>query len=506
MGWKVRSKKVLIDPSKKECLYELNLEQLIQVIEAYQLKLKQAVQVNKDLAEENEDLRNQLGIKGSQILTLNEKVVLIQHELFGVSSERRKKEILAGEKTQKLGPKIQMPSLRYQALDLVESRFDFKEAPSCPCCSHGMEKMNQVEQSEEVDLIPKKFFVRRILREKYRCSYCHGSILTAPGPGKLVEGGSYSIPFALDVAEQKYLHHLPIERIKKQYQNLGLQEIEGPTLIEQTHHVADRMRKVARAIRGEILESSVLHADETTWRMLEGHPKRSWFLWCFGSAAGIYYRPAVDRSGDNAERFLKEARSKFLMVDGYSGYSSAKREVNSSIQLVHCWAHVRRKLIDAERVDHRATQAIQWIDELFKIDRYAQSYEDRQTARETRGRPVIHKIREWANQQTYLPSSTLGKAIEYMVKYWEGLILFLDYPEVPLDNNFAERAMRGAVLGRKNFYGNHSPRGADTSAVLYTIIETCKLLKINPHKYMHYVITTENENKLPMTPLQYSRQ
>jgi len=508
MGHRKSSRDVLVFTQEKEVLQSLDPNELVQIIQAFQKTLNQAIATNKKLAAENEELRNQLGIKGTQILLLSEKLVLIRHELFGASSERRKKDLQSEshDDTIPRSPtqKLQKPSIRYQMLDLVESHFDFQDVPTCSCCSHVMEKMNQVEQSEEVDVIPKKFFVRRILREKYRCTHCHGSIQTAPGPGKIVKGGSYSINFALDIVEQKYVHHLPIERIKKQYQKLGLEGIEGPTLIEQTHHVADKLRRVARAILAEILESPVLHADETTWRMLEGHPKKSWFLWSFGSQAGVYYRPSENRASENAERFLKESRSKFLMVDGYSGYLSAKRNTHSDIILVHCWAHVRRKFLEAEKTDRRASTVIPLINELFKIERYAGDLENRRLARLEKSKPIIVQIKTWVNQQNYLPKLALGQAIEYLIKHWAGLTEFLVHPEIPLDNNFAERSLRGSVLGRKNFYGNHSPRGADTTAILYTVVESCKLHSLNPHAYMQYVITTENENKIPLTPRQYA--
>jgi transposase len=495
-----------VDP--KDLLETLSRDELLKFAKFYQAGLQSAVITNQKLIKENKDLRTRLGVSGEQSLLLNEKLTLIRHELYGASSERRRIEIKAGEESNSepllKAKKVQKPSLRYESLDLVESKFTLEPKPTCECCNHVMESMNQFEESEELDVIPKKFFIRKILREKYRCKSCHGSIVTAPGPEKLIKGGSYSTGVAIDIAEQKYAHHMPIERIKKQYQDLGLKEIEAKTLIEQTHHLAEKLRKVSRAIRSEVVGSNVLHADETPWRMLEGHAKKSWYLWAFGSSIGVYYEANSSRSSEGAERILKDSSAEFLMVDGYTGYKKAHREVQAKHLIAHCWAHARRKFIEAEKNDPRALVAIELIGKLYALQRVELTLPERLNQRKTESASVIGELRNWANEQNYLPKSSIGKAIEYLIKYWRGLTLFLNHAEVPLDNNFAERSLRGAVLGRKNFYGNHSERGAETSMIFYTVIETCKINHVPPGEYLRYVIQSLNNSKIPKTPYQYS--
>ena len=187
------------------------------------------------------------------------------------------------------------------------------------------------------------------------------------------------------------------------------------------------------------------------------------------------------------------------MTDGYTAYQSLEKS-SPNLKLAHCWAHVRRKFLEAADFNAELSeQAVGLIDALFKIEREVpragpdatdeekqKLLELRHRLRQEKSKPLIKELLEWAGKHdgAVLPRSKLGKAITYMLKLWKGLTLFLDDPHIPLDNNAAERALRGVVVGRKNHYGSKSKRGTEVAALFYTLFETAKLSGIDPRAYV----------------------
>ena len=187
------------------------------------------------------------------------------------------------------------------------------------------------------------------------------------------------------------------------------------------------------------------------------------------------------------------------MSDGYAVYQSLARG-SPEITPVHCWAHVRRTFIEAESsYPHECRTAIDLIGELYEIERqvprlprtaqaeaHTEALDLRTRLRAERSKAIIARLRDWAyaTKPATLPESSLGKAIDYMLSLWSGLTRFLADPRIPVDNNSAEPALRGVVVGRKNHYGSHSKRGAEMAAICYTLFETAKLAGVDPHRYV----------------------
>ena len=452
------------------------------------------------------ELRTKYGEEGQERLFLKEQYLIIRNEVFGASSERRKKDTEVQQSKQKKTPKskVQLPSLRYPKLDLKVSRLDYESPPSCRACHGEMGKMEQVESCEYIEVITRQFYIKRQEREKYRCPKCHGDIQTTPAPPRLVEGGHFSNDFAIEVSVGKYVDHLPIERQKEQMNRQGLVGVKGNSLIEQTHHLADLLRPVYRELGREVKASKVLQADESPWKMLEGHPRKNWYLWGFLNNHSIFFQAKDSRSQEVANKILSESSAKYLMVDGYTAYHRPSKK--SGISICHCWAHARRKFIQAEPSYPEAQEMINLIGELYAVEREAQDKEELFRLRQTKSKEIIDKIRQWIYESHSLPKSSIGKANNYLMKYWEGLTRFLEDADIPLDNNLAERSLRGPVLGRKNAYGSHSQKGAETSAILYSICESCKLNGLDPYKYLQYAVKTKLEGSKPPTPYQYRLQ
>jgi len=190
------------------------------------------------------------------------------------------------------------------------------------------------------------------------------------------------------------------------------------------------------------------------------------------------------------------------------GYSQSELKESRKIKVSYCWAHVRRKFHDIQsNYPKESREILELIDQLFAIERKANDWEGLKRLRQEESHPLIDIIYKWLIEKKtmHLPGSGFTKAIKYAMKLWNGLTLFLDDIRVPLSNNDVERAIRHGVMGRKNFYGSKTINGADVTATLYTIIESCKRVELSPKKYMRYVISKNHRSEEPLTPLEYAK-
>ena len=190
-----------------------------------------------------------------------------------------------------------------------------------------------------------------------------------------------------------------------------------------------------------------------------------------------------------------------IVCDGYDAYPAAARR-RPGLVLAFCWAHARRKYADiAEFFPKDTEQILKLINELFAVERECGSGDSdeelaqRRRLREEKSRPLVAKIKAWAEEVRTLPESSLAKAIQYMANHWSGLCRFLDDPRIPLSNNITERANRGPVLGRKNHYGSRSVRGTEVAAQLYTILETTKLAGVDPTAFVELAVEAVQDGR-----------
>lgn len=441
-------------------------------------------------------------------LAIKDALLIIKRKLFGKSSERRPSSLSirqSQKKAKKNGPRTTLPSLRHSDIPLVEEEIEYETLPHCKLCNTELEKMNLTEDSEMISVTEKTYFIKRQKRHKYKCRKCHGDIKTAPVPLRIKPGSLYSDEIAIDVAVSKYADHLPVERYVKIAERGGLKNIHPKTLIDQTHYLADTLQPVYEGIKEEVQSSSVLYADETPWKMLEGDDTQRWFLWGFFTPHSSFYEAHNTRAAYVAGNFLNNCKASHLLTDAYSGYAKSVR--GTSIKNAYCWAHVRRRFIEAEPNWPLSTEAITLIGELYEVERHIRGKppEEVLKTRKEKSEKIIKEIRNYLYKINPLPKSSLGKARKYTLDYWEGLTEFLINPYIPIDNNLAERALRGPVVGRKNYYGNHSKRGALTTQVLYSIIESCKLNNVEPQKYLRSTVFTLLNRNTAFTPKEYSR-
>lgn len=417
---------------------------------------------------------------------LRELLARREHALFGQSSEKRPR---SAESASPASPPAEGHGPHSQPrLPEIELRHELPESErECPQCGGQMSPLgDQCEEAEEITVVERQFVLVKHQRCKYRCR-CNASVVTAPGPRKLIPGGRYSPEFAVAVAIDKYLDHLPLERQARRMEREGL-TIGSQALWDQIDALARHLKPTYEAIGAQVLSAPLVQADETHWRLMDSEGSSRWWVWCLTSGEAVIYRLCSSRSG-KAARTLLSGYCGTVISDGYGVYDSLARD-GPGFSLAHCWAHVRRKFVEIEANYPRACgEILDRIGELYAIEREAsggapETAERRAQLRRERSQPVVQQIRRWAESQGALPKSGLGRAIEYMLGLWKGLTLFLDDPTIPLDTNGVERALRGVVVGRKNHYGSRSRRGTEVAALFYTLCESAKLAGVEPQSYL----------------------
>jgi transposase len=463
---------------------------------------------------ENYELRK-LSVTDEQLRLLMVEQLESQREAeYGASSERYKRPQKKDEPKTPPKPRVKKPSERYPNIPVREERIAQDPAPSCPCCGKGMSDSGMTEDSEQLTVIPKKYEILKQMRVKYRCS-CQGAVLTAPALPRIIPGSTYSDEMILDVVLSKYCDLIPIERYVAMAGRGGLKDLPPQSLIEVTHGAADFFSPAYLRIKYGVLAHRVLNADKTPHRMLEGSDKKSWFLWGFSTPEHCFLECHDTRSGEVASEVLLKSRCEVLVTDVYSGYGKATRIANeerrrqglSPIKNAYCNSHARRYFHQAWKRGYK--EAAFYLDhyhEIYRLNSEAKGQPPPIVAMiraEIRPRFEAMRAKALAELQSYPEKSKYGKALKYFLENYSGLTLFLDDPEIPIDNNSQERLLRNHVVGRKTWYGTHSERGALTAAILFTLVETCKLNHVNPREYFKKLVEDLHAGQPPVTPSEY---
>jgi hypothetical protein len=320
----------------------------------------------------------------------------------------------------------------------------------------------------------------------------------------------------VDAAMSKYCDLIPMERYCKIASRAGIDDLPPQSLIEATHNLADFIRPAYESLKTEVLAVPWLHADETPHRMLEGDKTSNWFLWGFSSPKTSYFECHDTRSGEVASSLLEAAECTTLVSDVYSGYAKAvrvaneirKRESRELIEHSYCNAHARRYFKQAgEKNPDESKFYVDSYQEIYRLEKMAKGKTPEEILKlRDQMRPHFAAIRERAleDMPRYSDKSKLGKAMSYFLKNEVGLTRFLDHAELPIDNNPQERLLRNPVIGRKTWYGTHSKRGAETAAILFSLVESCKLNHVNPRHYFKQLVEDLHGGKTAYTPAQFT--
>jgi transposase len=373
--------------------------------------------------------------------------------------------------------------------------------PICPCCSGTLHRIGE-DVAERLDIVPAQFRVLVVRRPKYACRTCEDVVVQAPAPPRLIEGGLPTEATVAQVLVSKYADHCPLYRQSQIYARQGI-ALDRSTLADWVGRAAFLLRPVHGRLLERLKASAKLFADETTAPVLDpgrGRTKTGQ-LWAYArddrpwggtDPPGVAYVYAPDRKAERPIAHLAGFRG-VLQVDGYGGYKPLA--ARGEVRLAFCWSHVRRPFYELAQsgLAPIASEALAHIAVLYRIESEirGKSAEERRAIRQDRSRPLVEAFQPWLREKLALISqkTKLADAIRYVLSRWEGLCLFLEDGRIEIDSNVVERAIRPLTLNRKNALFAGSDGGAEHWAVIASLIETCKLIDVEPHGYLADVIS-----------------
>jgi len=373
------------------------------------------------------------------------------------------------------------------------------EDTACPCCRGVMAVIGH-DSAERLDVAPAQFQVLVTRRPKLACRACEGVVVQAPAPARLIEGGLPTEALVAHVLVARHADHLPLYRQAQIMARQGA-ELERPTLAFWVGYAAAEVAPVVSRLRGILLCSARVFADETVVPALDpgrGRTKQGYFWavarddrpWGGADPPAVVCSYAPGRGQEHNDRLLGGYRG-ILQCDGYATYKklAGPKDDGGAVTLVFCWSHVRRGFYDLAKAGAApvATGALARIAALYRIEAEVRgkTAADRLAVRQAKSRPLVADLRAWFEAQVAtLPGRgpTAG-AIRYALNHWDGLERFLDDGRIELDNNSVERAMRPVKLSRKNALFAGSDEGGANWARIASLAETCKLNGVNPQLY-----------------------
>ena len=385
-------------------------------------------------------------------------------------------------------------------LERKEQRFEIE--PAVCALGHPLKRIGE-EVSEQLDCIPAQFFVHRFVRGKYVCACCQ-TIVAAPMPAQVIDKGIPAPGLLAQVIIAKYDDHLPLYRQEEIYRRSGV-EIARSSMASWVGQCGAQLQPIVQALRAHILNQSVIHADETSIKLLApGTGKTDTaYAWVYRtsdleqSQKAVFFDFCTSRQGMHPKRVLVDYTGT-LVVDDYAGY---KALFKGNIQEAGCWAHVRRKFFEAHKLTHSelAKQALEKIQTLYRIEHEARDRppDERLQMRQQKSAPLLEKFKGWLlEHRPKVPGNTAtAKAMDYALSRWQALCVHLQDAKVPIDNNAVENAIRPIALGRKNWLFVGSEQAGKRAANLLSLIESAKLNGHDPWVYLKDILT-----KLPTWP------
>ena len=365
------------------------------------------------------------------------------------------------------------------------------DCPHCPDCGLGYADFPGTEDSEiiEIDVKPYRRVIRR--RRYRRTCQCPGTpgILTAPPPARLIPRGKYGVSIWVHLLLSKFSYGQPTHRLLRDWSDYELTLSPG-TVTGGLRTLAPLFEPLEEALLCRLRSENRWHADETRWMMFvesEGKIGHRWYLWVFHSESVVHFVLDPTRSAKVPIGELSNSQGGILVCDRYSAYKKLAR-LFKNIILAFCWAHQRRDFIElANAHPDLSGWAFSWVErigELYHLNEERLAVradpvpwaERDQRLRQAVAQLATQRATELANPALKAPAR---KVLQSMQKHWSGLTVFVDHPEVPMDNNVAERDQRTPVVARKNFYGSGSQWSGVLAALMFSLLMTMRLWGIN---------------------------
>lgn len=358
------------------------------------------------------------------------------------------------------------------------------------------------EVTEQLDINPARYFRRRLIRKKYvRIDQPQLAPIIAPLPATLGDRCLATPAMAANVVTAKYCDHLPLYRQEQILLNRYGINISRQTLLGWIDLVVFWMRPIYDLIKATVLDGQYFQIDETPIRYLEpGHGStKQGYLWTVNRPGyGVFFHWEVSRAADCLERIVPKSFNGTLQSDAYSAYQCFAARHQEPLDLAGCWAHVRRKFIEAKEGEpRRCALVIMLIQQLYIIEKDLHKEHAgpalRQARRTAQSRMVVERLgkmfRMWQQGNRILPKSKFGQAIQYALGAWKTLMVFLDNGLVEIDNNLVENAIRPSAIGKKNWMFIGSEAAGENTAILLTLVEECRRLSIDPEAYLSLALS-----------------
>jgi transposase len=473
------------------------------------------------VATQTVDLRT----KQRQIEHLKFQLAKLRRFRFGQSSERLEgieQMVLSLEALEASVAQVSVPASAAIEADVPEKgqptrrkhlpehfeRFDNRIEPSecaCPDCGGPLGVLGS-DTAEVLEVKTVTFTVTRHIRPKKRCSIC-SVIVQAPAPSRPIEKSFAGASLLALILSWKYAFHLPLYRQCQIFAHAGL-TLSRTTLMQWVGASSELLGPLAAALAKHVLAAPNINADDTPIKVLApgmGKTKKG-RLWTYvrdgrgwGSTdpPAAWYRYSPSWHGKYPQQHLAGFEGK-LQVDAYAGFEPlfvpTKPGVVARVLEISCWAHVRRKWFDLyeAHASPLGREALDRIGQLYKIETAirGQAADERRAARQKYAVPLLATLHAWMIEQSVKvdQGSIWATAFNYAFNNWDALQRYTEDGHLEIDNNIAERSVRGAGVGRKNYLFFGSDTGGGRAAIIYSLIETCKLNHIDPQRYLHYVL------------------
>ena len=376
---------------------------------------------------------------------------------------------------------------------------------ACPDCGGPLGLLG-TDTAEVLEAKTVTFTVTRHIRPKRRCSSC-SIIVQAPAPSRPIEKSFAGASLLAMILSWKYAFHLPLYRQCQIFAHAGL-TLSRTTLMQWVGASSELLGPLVAALAKHVLSAPNIHADDTPIKVLApgtGKTKKG-RLWTYvrdgrgwGSTdpPAVWYRYSPSWHGRYPQKHLAGFAGK-LQVDAYAGFEPlfvpTQPGAAGKVLEIACFAHVRRKFFDLYEAlqSPLAKEALERIGQLYGIEKAIRGRcaDERQAQRQLHAVPLLDALHAWMIDQSAKveKGSTLAGAFNYAFNNWDALQRYTQDGRLEIDNNIAERSVRSVGVGRKNYLFFGSDTGGDRAAIIYSLIETCKLNHIDPQRYLHYVL------------------
>lgn len=433
-------------------------------------------------------------------------------ELETVTEDRRKKN-KRGSFTKSLAEEV----IEY---DLPENE------KVCNICGNELNRMKEIIR-KELTFIPAQFKTTKIVTYVYSCRYCEKNnietpIINAESPKALIPKSIASPSLLAYILYQKFTNAMPLYRMEQDFKRLGL-DLSRQNLSNWVLKAANLLKPLLELLKIVLISQSHIHADETTAQVLH-EPNRpataKSYMWVYVTSEVcdnqvVVYEYTTGRASIFPQTFLADFNGT-LQTDGYVGY----KKLEPKLILCGCWAHLQRKIVDAIKIKKNTLSEnspefifLKFCKKLFKIESTAKKeelpLEELLKLRQEKSTIIIKDLYDWIGNegQKILPKSVLGEAITYALNQKVYLLRFLDDPKISLTNNTAERCVKPFVIGRKNWLFSNTQKGATSSSIIYSVVQTAIRNNLNPLAYLNLVFKyiqingSVNDELLPWSEL-----